>query len=226
MTKFRQRILEMKEGFCSGKWDEYFRAYECVNVIFLFCIWIILHTISMMVCLIYKPIGICISLIVWISYFVFLLWSKAFFITIPISAKIVNRIWGRYGRVVTKDDWKQIKKQNKLAYKFIWDKKNIGHCYMVARILATWIDDAKLMYCSIEAKNGESTAHAVVVKNGCIYCTNSRQHYDFDDYIKYAKAEVYQIWEKEVYCKESFFDDVRQGFVDWCAERNVYCDPQ
>ena len=25
---------------------------------------------------------------------------------------------------------------------------------------------------------------------------------------------------------ETFFDDIREDFVKWCAENNVYCDPQ
>ena len=127
---------------------------------------------------------------------------------------------------VSKNDWKRIKKKNKNAYKFIWDKENIGHCYAIAWVLALFIEDAKVMYCSIACKENGQTAHAVVVKNNCIYDTNKRMHYDFDEYIELNKVEVYKIFEKEVYCKISFFDDVREDFKNWCAERNVYCNPQ
>lgn len=225
MKKFRQRILEMKEGFLSGKCDDAYPAYMLANLVFIYAVFTIFYIISAVVYNIYKPVGICMIAISIILLCVFMFWDRAFSKTIPISARIFTRIFGRYGRVVTKDDWKRIKKKNKDAYKFIWDKKNIGHCYAVAWVLALWVEDAKVMYCSIASKN-EHTAHAVVVKNGCVYDTNCRRHYDYDEYIKLNKAEVYQIFEEEVYCKKSFFDDVRQGFVDWCAERNVYCDPQ
>ena len=93
-------------------------------------------------------------------------------------------------------------------------------------VLALFLEDAKIMFCSVAGKEHPQTAHAVIVKNNCIYDTNKRRHYDFDEYIEMHKAEVYQIFEKEVYSKKSFFDDIREDFKNWCAERNVYCDPQ
>lgn len=226
MKKFRQRILEMKEGILSGKFEESYQIYMCVNIAFIYAVFSVIYTISAIVCKIFQPIGICMIAISVILLFVFIFWDRAFAKTITISARIFTYIFGRYGRVVNKDDWKRIKKKNKYAYKFIWDKKNIGHCYAVAWILALWLEDAKIMYCSIASKEDGKTAHAVVVKNNCIYDTNKRMHFDYDEYIEINKVEVYQIFEEEVYCKKSFFDDVRQGFVDWCTERNVYCNPQ
>lgn len=225
MKKFRQRILEVKEGFLTAKSDEAFPAYMLANAIFIWCVFIIIYTISAIIYNIFEIVGICMIAISIILLFVFLLWDRAFSKTIRFSAKIFTHIFGRYGLVISKDDWKRIKKKNKHAYRFIWDKKNIGHCYAVAWVLALWIEDAKVMYCSIATKDGY-TAHAVVVKNNCIYDTNQRRHYDYEEYIEMNKVEVYRIFEEEVYCTKSFFDDVRQGFVNWCAERNVYCDPQ
>lgn len=226
MKKFRQRILEIKEGFLSGKCDESYPAYMLANSTFIFVIFLISYTISAIVHNYFKIVGGSMLVISIILFFVFEFSDRAFSKTIKYSGKIFTRIFGRYGKVVRKDDWKRIKKKNRDAYKFIWDKNNIGHCYMVAWVLSLWIEDAKLMYCSVKRKQGDWTAHAVVVKNNCVYDTNLRNHYDYDEYIKIFEAEVYQIFEEETYCKKSFFDDVRQGFKEWCAERNVYCDPQ
>lgn len=226
MKKIRKDLKEMKEGFLSAKLKEQFPAYMFANFIFITIVFTILYSISAIVYSISENVGIGMIAISIIFLFVFEFWDRAFSKTIPISAKIFEHFFARYGRVVTKDDWKRIKKQNKEAYKFIWDKKHIGHCYFVSRVLATWIEDAKVMYCSIATKNDGQTAHAVIVKNNCVYDTNNRKHYDYDEYIERFKVEVYKIFGKEAYYKESFFDDVRQGFVDWCAERNVYCDPQ
>lgn len=226
MKKFRQRILEMKEGFISAKIDAAFPAYMFANAIFILGIYSIIYIMSVVVFNVFNPvIGICMIAISTVLVFVFMFWDRAFSKTIRFSARIITHFFGRYGLVVSKDDWKRIKKKNKHAYRFICSKKNIGHCYAVAWTLALWIKDAKVMYCSIAGKDGQ-TAHAVVVKNNCVYDTNERRHYDFDEYMKFHKAEVYQIFEEEVYCTKSFFDNVRQDFVNWCAERNVYCDPQ
>lgn len=112
--------------------------------------------------------------------------------------KLKECFFARYGKVVNRADWKRIKKKNKYAYNLICNKKNIKHCYAVSWALALLLDDAKIMYCSIASKTGQ-TAHAVVVKNGCIYDTSRRKHYDFDEYIKITNAEIYKIFEKDVY---------------------------
>ena len=38
--------------------------------------------------------------------------------------------------------------------------------------------------------------------------------------------EVYKIFSEEEFRSEDFFDSIREGFVQWCEDRNVYCDPQ
>lgn len=144
----------------------------------------------------------------------------------PISIKITYSLFGKYDKAVTKDDWKRIKKRNKRAYKYILDKKNIGHCYYISWILALWLNDAKLIYCSIRCSDGHHTGHAVVLRNNCVYDTNLRMNCDLDEYIKELDAEVYKIFDEEVYRTESFFQDIYQDFYNWCSERNVYCDPQ
>lgn len=227
MKKIRTQIKEIKEGFLTAKLKQQCPAYALANVIFVFSIFIVIYTISAIICNFFPVVGICMIAISVILLFVFLAWDRVISRTIPISAKIFDHFFARYGRVVSKDDWKWIKRVNKKVYKFILDKKNIGHCYAVSWMLAIFVEDAKIMYCSIACKEDvKTTGHSVVVKNNCIYDTNMRKHFDFDEYIEINKVEVYKIFEEEEYCKKSFFDDIREDFKSWCAERNVYCSPQ
>jgi len=222
MKKIRARFEEMKEGFLTGKGEKAFHAYMFANYILIYLVFVIMCIISIIIS---NTFGIYMLAISLIFIIVFTNWSKAFFITLPISGRILIHIFGRYGRVVSKDDWKRIKKNDKNTYKFLLNKKNIGHCYAVSWVLAIWLKDAKLMYCSVAMKEGKE-AHAVIVKNNCIYDTNLRRHYDFNEYIKFNNAEVYKIFDKKEYFKMSFFDDIYEEFVKWCSERNVHCDPQ
>ena len=227
MKKFRQRILKLKEGYLSRKSEEAFQAYLYANIIFISLIYTITYMVSALVYgILNKEIGICMFIVSTILFFIFTSWKKAFSKVLPISIRILDKLFGKYGLVVSKDDWKRIKKKNIKAYKFVRDKKNIGYCYMTSWVLAIWIEDAKIMYCSIAGKNNCQTAHSVVVKNNCVYDTNLREHYDFDEYIKMYKVEIYTFFEEKEYCTEKFFENVYKDFMDWCAERNVYCDPQ
>lgn len=139
-----------------------------------------------------------------------------------ISGKFVTIFLGRYGNVVTRQDWKRIKKNNKDIYKEIWNKNNIGRCYYVLRTLACLLEDSKIMYCSVTLKMGKKAGHAVVVKNNCIYDTNEREHFDYEEYLSENKAEVYKIFEKDIYSKPNFLKDVEKDFKIWCNERDAY----
>lgn len=133
---------------------------------------------------------------------------------------------GRYGKVVTRKDWVYIKKNNLEFYRKILSSDSIGYCYYYSRELALLLKDAKIMYCSIEVEDGEKTGHAVILKNDCVYSTNTREHYCLNVYKKMRGFEIFKIFSEEEYRKEDFFDNIREDFVKWCAERNVYCDPQ
>ena len=226
MKKIRQYFNDMKEAYLTANINEQLPVYMLANFIFICSVFMIIHIISCIVYNYFEFVGICMIICSSILFFVYILWDRAFSTTIRFSAKILDHFFARYGPVVSKYDWKRIKRNNKIAYKFIWDKENIEHCYAVTWVLASWLDDAKIMYCSIKGKECDRTAHAVILKNNSIYDTNLRRHCNYDEYIKVNKAEIYKIFEKEIYSKESFFDDIRQDFVKWCKERNVYCNPQ
>lgn len=133
---------------------------------------------------------------------------------------------GRCGKVVTKQDWINIKKSDIEFYRELLAPDSIGYCYYYSRELALLLKDAKLMYCSIEIENGEKSGHSMILKDDSVYSTNSRQHCYLEAYQKMSGFEIYQIYSREEYAKEDFFDNIREGFVKWCEERNVYCDPQ
>lgn len=226
MKKMRTQFKKMKEGFLTGKVEKRIQVYMYANFIFMFAIYMVNYIVWAIIGRCFNQcIGVCLVSICTILLFVSTFCTKIFFKIMKISSKIIEHFFDRYGLVVSKEDWKRIKKENNREYKFIWDKRNIGHCYAVTWILARHIEDAKIMYCSCKGENGQ-TAHAVIVKNHCIYDTNDRKHFDYDEYIKMFDVEVYQIYEKEQYCSINFFNNIRQGFVDWCAERNVHCNPE
>ena len=169
MKNFRQRVLEIKEGFMCTKL--YKRFFMIISTILLYCL-------------------------------------------------------GRYGKVVTKKDWDKIRESSPEKYREILSKKSIGYCYYYSREIALYLEDAELMYCSIIEVDGTNTAHSVILKNNCVYDTNERKHFDFKKYTKKFRVNVYKIFFKNEYQSDDFYDNIRDDFIRWCAERNVYCNPQ
>lgn len=227
MKKFRQRFLEVKEGFLDSKIEGQSIAIEWANILVIGVIYLAVCYSSM----IFMAFGLenitnTIIIIAIIAVAIFMFVPQAFFLVIPLTTEIVIYLFGRYGRVVTKQDWKNIKKKCPKGYKEIWKKKSIGHCYYYSRGIALYLEDAQLLYCYITKKDGKKTGHAVIVKNNCVYCTNERRHFDLEEYKKIRGVEVYKIFSKNEYCSSHFFYNIREDFKKWCAEKNAYCDPQ
>ena len=224
--KIRKEIAELKDNFFEAKSETVVKVLNYFNLCLHFVISLFIWFAGIILCLIlkYRIVGLIVAIMSVVYIILATTVGKVFKMTGYMSYKLLFYLFGRYGKVVTRQDWKNVKKYGKVLYKDLFSKESYGHCYYYSRALAMYLEDAQLMYCSIPAA-GEITGHSVIVKNNCVYDTNDRRHYDYEEYIK-KEVEIYKFFSEEDYRKESFFDDIRQDFVEWCAERNVYCSPQ
>ena len=222
----REFIKELKADFYEATVENYLRIIDWFNLLLITIIVLFCITISIILALFnINVLSVIIALSAFL-YFIVAVTTKLFKLTWNISCKLLFYLFGRYGKVVNSKDWKNIKKYlDNDIYKFLTTKKSLGYCYYCSWVIARFLNDAQIMYCSIQISNRPS-GHAVIVKDNCIYDTNERRHYDYDEYIKLREAVVYKIFSQEEYKKKTFFDDIRQGFVDWCTENDVYCEPQ
>lgn len=227
MKKCRQRFLEMKEGFLDAKSETMKDAFSLANKVVIGTIYLFaccLSTIFMTYNL--APVTYIFYAIASVALVAFGHSRKLFNKVMPLSTELLLHFFGKYGRVVTEQDWKYIKKQNYKLYREVNSKESCGYCYFYSWAVALLLRDAKLMYCSIEGEGGKDTAHAVILKNNCVYCTNARRHFSLEEYKDYLNVKIYKIFSEKEFVSETFFDDIREDFVKWCAENNVYCDPQ
>ena len=226
MKKFRQRFLKMKEGFLDAKTETSQQAFTFANKVLISIIYLVVCFSSMI--FIAFDLAIITYVVITIAVLVlaaFTFSNKLFNKTMPLSSELLMYFFGKYGRVVTKEDWKNIKKQDYKLYRVLRCNKSLGSCYYYSREIALYLKDAKLMYCIIDGEDGP-TAHAVIVKNNCVYCTNGRAHFDLEEYKQYLNVKVYKMFSEKEYRSETFFDDIRDNFMEWCSRHNAYCDPQ
>lgn len=226
LKKIRKEITELKNDFFEATSESETRVLNMFNVLVHFTISMLIWIIGLIFYIFnLKTIADVIGLLS-VIYIILAGFTKLFKVTGRLSYKILFRLFGRYGKVVSKKDWKDIKKHwPKEAYKEAISKKSCGHCYFYSWAIAQWLEDAKLMYCSQKLKDGPS-AHAVIVKDNCVYDTNLRRHFDYNEYIELYDIVIYKMFSEEEYRTETFFDDIRPEFVEWCAKNNVYCNPQ
>lgn len=153
--------------------------------------------------------------------------DKLFWKLATVSSEIILYFYGRYGKVVTKEDWKKIKKKCHKLYRDIWwSKRYYGHCYFYSWCVALFLKDAELMICSIDKGNGERTGHSVIVKDNCVFDTNNRQHFELDEYKKIRNVIIYKMFSGKEYRSKTFYADIREDFTKWCKEHNTYCNPE
>lgn len=228
MKKFRQTFLEMENGLLDLKQETWIQALFFTNCIIIWTIYLVVCFSSMLFMIF--DLAVISYIIIAIAMFILVVLTfnnKLFWKVAPLSAELLVRYYGRYGRVVTKEDWMKIKKKCLRIYRDIWwSKKYYGHCYFYSWCVAMLLKDAELMYCSIDKGNGNRTGHSVIVKNNCVFCTNSRQHFDLEEYKKMRRVIIYKMFSREEYISKTFFDDNREDFKKWCAQHNTYCNPE
>lgn len=225
--KIRKEITELKNDFFEATVESECRVLNMFNVLVHFTISILIWSIGLMFYIIFnlKTVSVIIGLLS-VIYIIIACFTNFFKVTWRLSYKLLFKLFGRYGKVVSKEDWKNIKKHwPKDAYKEAISKKSRGYCYFYSWAIAQHLSNAKLMYCAMTLRDGP-TAHAVIVKDNCVYDTNNRRHHNYDEYIKRYNIIVYKMFSEKEYKTETFFDDIRPEFVEWCAKNNVYCKPQ
>ena len=227
IAKVRAFWNEVKERILGGSIQE---ALPVIEIVTILLVGVGLLIVSMIVLAIFTLVGLqsawpIIAIITFATEMV-LLYNKELFTKLVLKTMLLTDfLFGKYGKVLTKSDWKRIRRDDNEWYKFVLSKKSCGFCYYCSWRTALYIKDAKVMYCSIDSRKGP-TGHAVIVKNNRVYDTNKRRHFEYDEYIKLFNVHVYKMFSYGEYAKQSFFDDIRQGFVEWCAENHVYCDPE
>lgn len=229
LKKIRQYFLEVKEGFLDAKAETSLPAIELTYWSFVYTIYLILSLFTAILDEVFnlKLYAFIIIAILSIALFIFSFYHKASFWASRFSTTLLFKLFGRYGRVVTKEDWKMIKKKCPKVYKELFSKKSNRHCYYYSWRVALFLKDAQLMYGSFRGDNyGSLSGHAVVVKNNCVYDTNYRLHFDIDEYKQFTDFTVYKMFSEKEYHTKDFFDNIREGFQQWCVEHNAYCNPQ
>jgi len=226
LKRIWREITDIKNDFFEATMESELRVLNMFNLLVHFMIGILIWTIGLMFYIFnIKTVAVIIGLFS-IIYLIIACFTKFFKVTRHLSYKLLFKLFGRYGKVVSKKDWKNIKKQlSKEYYKAAISKKSCGYCYFYSWAIAQCLKDAKLMYCSQRTKNGR-TGHAVIVKDNCVYDTNFRKHFDYNEYRELYDIVIYKMFLEEEYAKETFFNDIRPGFVEWCSKNNAYCKPQ
>ena len=228
-VKFRQKIRKFKREFYYGKERQKVLAIYFANILTTEIIYLIFSVICTVICCIaFKQLLMsCITILICGNIIIMSpkVLSKIVSVISHFTIKIVFRL-SRYGVVITKKDWKKIKKRDYELYRKIWKSKvYYGHCYFFSRALALHLKNAKLLYCSIR-KDDEDISHAVILKNGVVFDTNLRMHFDYKEYLEKNNATIYKVFEKEEYCKKDFFDNIREDLIEYCNENDIYCSPQ
>lgn len=222
IKKLRIKLNELKEGYLDATYESSAKTYVFFNNLFIYTITILIYFIGIIFLLIDLTYIYFIIIVLSMLYIAISLTShKAYILNMRLSSRILNNLFGKYGRVVTKDDWNTIKKDSPEAYKFLKSRKSIYKCYDCSQFIALYLQDAKLMYCSIKLRDGSFGGHSVILKNDYVYDTNDRMHYTLKDFVKHHTATIYKTFSREEYENDDFFENIKSDWISWCNQNNV-----
>lgn len=225
--KIRKNFAEVKKDFLRGKEYAFWIIYEWLRFILISSVYLLISIIIFLLFsfgILKEVYALIMCFIQIIAYDLFIFYKPAQKLIQPIAFELIKHIT-KYGYVVTRSDWKRIKKNAPKSYRILNSNKSKGYCYFMSRYIALYLKDVELLYCSMDIF-GKRSAHAVIKKGNIIYCTNARMHFDFEEWVKENEVEVYRTFSREEYAKREFFDNINEDLVKWCNERDVYCSPQ
>ncbi len=126
--------------------------------------------------------------------------------------------------VISKSDWKKVKKADPSLYKELTVNQHEQCCYAYSLELARILKDVQLVYGAVRQTflpNSGLCAHAVILKNGEIFDSLLLRSFKLEDYQKAFDLKIYQIWEYDEFSVQDFAKDVKYDFVEWCKFNNV-----
>lgn len=226
MKNIFKRLKDVRNGFNAGKTSDFYLVHLLITLNIMYMVYIVLTALILIAGYYVSEYFSILSIPLLIGY------SIITFTDNPIRRKILRKTLfipiylSRYGNVISLKDWRFIKRANPQTYARFWSPLSLGKCYYFSRWLAAYIDDAKLMYCSITLDDGTQTAHSVIVKDDCVFDPNARMHYNYDEYLRNFGAQVFRFYTSDMYLRDSFFDNIREDLLKWCADNNVSCEPQ
>lgn len=125
--------------------------------------------------------------------------------------------------VLSKKDWKLIKKTNKELYEDLLGDKSDDDSFYYARQIGLIVKDVELMYVAINDKSeDEVRAHALVKRDGKVYDPFLKRSFNLNDYARLYEMETYEIWSFKEYSKRNFEESVKKDFTNWCAENEFW----
>ena len=132
-NEMRTNLNELKERFLDGKMESKYEVVFLANIIIIGIIYLLFATASVIMYLLnFKTFSFIFFILSTIDLINSFFNKEAFSATISISTRVVFDFFGKYGRVITKGDWKQIKKYSYLRYRTMISNKRFEHLSLIA----------------------------------------------------------------------------------------------
>lgn len=130
-------------------------------------------------------------------------------------------------KVISRKDWKAIKKHDKKSYKVLLSYLSHNKCYVSSFYIANVLKnkDVKIIWLTITF-NGKTFGHSVLAKNNYIYDSNFRKTYLQEDYLKHCHSKVF----REFSLEEYLTDDIQKNsnpfthFSNEWQEFKTFCE--
>lgn len=124
--------------------------------------------------------------------------------------------------VISKKEWKKIKKADRELYHDLTVNKHEQVCYGYSLDIARILENVQVLYGSIRNPiTKEISAHAVILKDGQIFDSLLLRSFSLEDYKKVFHLQIYKIWNHNEFCAKDFSKKVKVDFVDWCKLNEV-----
>ena len=169
-------------------------------------------------------------LIIYAIFVFFFFKDMNFYQKNPISRALHYHFYTKKGTALSKEDFKTIKKKNKLLYSTIRKQDCRGYCYSVCFELLQTLKKGYIQFISVNeftSKNETSykTIHVIYVSNNYAFDTYCHRQLPLKRFLEIHQSQIYKSFNYED-VKNCSYEDFRKAhyseFAKWCKENDVH----
>ena len=137
------------------------------------------------------------------------------------------------GKAISREDFKQIRKQNKSLYEFMVNLQTNSYCYSICFDILDCLAKGKILFVAIRISskssrykyNNNYTMHVLYVFDDWCYDTYSEMQYPLKEVLRRSQAKIYKSFSyKDIQGKTyyKFKEEQIHALQKWCEENDCY----
>lgn len=232
-TLYKEYTPETQNTILYVSKPEVLLNFTCNSLCFLF-----LYTLPLVVVIVFPHLFTNLKiqllylliLIIYAIFICFIFKERNFYQTSYVSRTLHYYFFTKRGKAISKEDFRTLRKKNRLLYLTILGQDCRGMCYAVCFALLQALKKGCIQFISVNEFTSKKetpfeTVHVIYVHNNYAFDTYCHRQLPLNDFLEIHQAKIYKIFKYED-IRDFSYEEFRKiqypDFAKWCKENDIH----